>query len=159
MRRPRQQKSGRASFLLASNRVHSFRVTGSAAIRIFSVAPSHNEPDLGRCMFPQPASAGGTASTCTAYARYLFSGYIEFQPLGRTPARHFFLFFEPKLSFGRNIRSSPTLRPCCRSLTIVRLESLSNCRKTSNCVRRNIRCTGSGVIAGPGHGGPTHQWP
>ena len=69
----------------------------------FSVAPSHNEPDLGRCMFPQPASAGGTASTCTAYARYLFSGYIEFQPLGRTPARHFFLFFEPKFSFGRNI--------------------------------------------------------
>src|SRR2546429_4559071 len=34
------------------------------------VAPSHNEPDLGRCMFPQPASAGGVASTCTAYARY-----------------------------------------------------------------------------------------
>jgi len=69
----------------------------------FEVAPSHNEPDLGRCMFPQPASAGGTASTCTAYARYLFSGYIEIQPLGRTPARHFFLFFEPKFSFGRNI--------------------------------------------------------
>src|SRR6267143_2468505 len=69
----------------------------------FEVAPSHNEPDLGRCMFPQPASAGGAASTCTAYARYLFSGYIEFQPLGRTPGRHFFLFFEPKFSFGRNI--------------------------------------------------------
>jgi hypothetical protein len=69
----------------------------------FAVAPRHNEPDLGRCMFPQPASAGGTASTCAAYARYLFSGYLEFQPLGRTPARHFFLFFEPKFSFGRNI--------------------------------------------------------
>jgi hypothetical protein len=69
----------------------------------FSVAPSHNEPDLGRCTFPQPVSAGGTASTCTAYARYLYSGYIEFQPLGRTLARHFFVFFEPKFSFGRNI--------------------------------------------------------
>jgi len=69
----------------------------------FEVAPSHNEPDLGRCMFPQPASAGGTASTCTAYARYLYSGYMEFQPFGRTVARHFFLFFEPKFSFGRNI--------------------------------------------------------
>ncbi len=69
----------------------------------FSVAPSHNEPDLGRCMFPQPASAGGTASACTAYARYLFSGYVELQPLGRTVARHFFLFFEPRFSFGRNI--------------------------------------------------------
>jgi hypothetical protein len=69
----------------------------------FEVAPSHNEPDLGRCMFPQPASAGGRASTCTAYARYLFSGYMELQPLGRTPARHLFLFFEPKFSFGRNL--------------------------------------------------------
>lgn len=69
----------------------------------FAVAPSHNEPDLGRCSFPQPASAGGAASQCTAYARYLFSGYIEIQPLGRTPARHFFLFLEPKFSFGRNI--------------------------------------------------------
>src|SRR5438876_12400197 len=66
----------------------------------FSVAPSHNEPDLGRCMFPQPASAGGTTSACTAYARYLFGGYIEFQPLVRTVARHFFLFFEPRFSFG-----------------------------------------------------------
>jgi hypothetical protein len=69
----------------------------------FEVAPSHNEPDLGRCMFPQPTSAGGTSSQCNAYARYLFSGYIEFQPLGRTPARHLFLFFEPKFSFGKNI--------------------------------------------------------
>src|SRR3989475_7732522 len=69
----------------------------------FSVAPSHNEPDLGRCMFPQPASAGGKASLCTAYGRYLLSGYVEFQPFGRTAARHFFLFFEPKFTFGRNI--------------------------------------------------------
>jgi hypothetical protein len=69
----------------------------------FAVAPSHNEPDLGRCMFPQPASAGGSTSNCTAYARYLLSGYVEFQPLGHTPARHLFLFFEPKFSFGKNI--------------------------------------------------------
>ncbi len=69
----------------------------------FEIAPSHNEPDLGRCTFPQPASAGGTASTCTAYARYLYSGYIEFQLMGRTAARHFFVFFQPKFSFGRNI--------------------------------------------------------
>jgi len=69
----------------------------------FEVAPSHNEPDLGRCMFPQPASAGGTASRCTAYARYMLSGYLELQPFGRTPAQHIFLFFEPRISFGRNI--------------------------------------------------------
>ena len=69
----------------------------------FAVAPSHNEPDLGRCMFPQPVTAGGAASPCTAYARYLFSGYMEIQPLGQTFARHLFLFFEPRFSFGRNI--------------------------------------------------------
>jgi hypothetical protein len=49
------------------------------------------------------ASPGGTASPCTAYARYLFSGYIEMHPLGQTFARHLFLFFEPRFSFGRNI--------------------------------------------------------
>jgi hypothetical protein len=69
----------------------------------FEVAPSHNEPDLGRCAFPQPTGSGGMASPCTAYARYLFSGYIEFQPLNRTFAKHIFLFFEPKFSFGKNI--------------------------------------------------------
>jgi hypothetical protein len=69
----------------------------------FEVAPSHNEPDLGRCAFPQPTGSGGMASSCTAYARYLFSGYIEFQPLNRTLARHLFFFFEPKFSFGKNI--------------------------------------------------------
>jgi hypothetical protein len=40
---------------------------------------------------------------CTAYARYLFSGYLELQPLGRTVARHIFFFFEPKFSFGKNV--------------------------------------------------------
>lgn len=69
----------------------------------FAVAPSHNEPDLGRCMFPQPVTAGGTASPCTAYARYLFSGYLEVQPMARTAMRHLFFFFEPRFSFGRNI--------------------------------------------------------
>jgi hypothetical protein len=69
----------------------------------FAVAPSHNEPDFGRCMFPQPASSGGSSSTCTAYGRYLFIGYIELQPLGRTFARHFFVYLEPKMAFGRNI--------------------------------------------------------
>lgn len=72
----------------------------------FAFAPPHNEPDLGRCMFPQPASAGGRASTCTAYARYLLSGYVELQPFGRTAARHFFFFYEPKMSFGRNLPQS-----------------------------------------------------
>ena len=95
-------KAGRVSHVAAEPRTF-FPPNWVRGYTDFSVAPSHNEPDLGRCMFPQPASAGGTTSACTAYARYLFGGYIEFQPLGRTVARHFFLFFEPRFSFGRNI--------------------------------------------------------
>ncbi|GAC1618277.1 MAG: hypothetical protein PVS2B2_13050 [Candidatus Acidiferrum sp.] len=66
-------------------------------------APSHNEPDLGRCAFPQPAGSGGVNSPCTAYARYLMTGYLEIQPINRSIARHLFFFFEPKVSFGNNI--------------------------------------------------------
>ena len=95
-------ESGRVSHVAAESRTF-FPPNWVRGYADFSVAPSHNEPDLGRCVFPQPASAGGTASLCTAYARYILSGYVEFQPIGRTPARHFFLFFEPKFSFGRNI--------------------------------------------------------
>lgn len=69
----------------------------------FGYAPPHNEPDLGRCVFPQPPSAGGAQSLCSAYARYILSGYIEMQPLNRTVARHLFVYFEPKFSFGDNV--------------------------------------------------------
>jgi hypothetical protein len=69
----------------------------------FEVAPSHNEPDLGRCAFPQPVASGGMNSTCTAYARWMISGYLEMQPFGQTFARHIFLFFQPRISLGRNI--------------------------------------------------------
>jgi hypothetical protein len=71
----------------------------------FGVAPSHNEPDLGRC---SPANsvivaAGGASSDCNAYARYLLGGYLEIQPFGKTFARHVFLFFNPTFSFGNNV--------------------------------------------------------
>ncbi len=67
----------------------------------FSFAPPHNEPDLGRC---GPVSATvGASSTCNAYARYLWSGYLEIQPFGKTFARHVFVFFTPTFSFGNNV--------------------------------------------------------
>jgi len=71
----------------------------------YSVAPPHNEPDLGRC---SPVStvivmAGGANSNCNAYARYLLGGYLEVQPIGKTFARHVFLFFTPTFSFGNNV--------------------------------------------------------
>src|SRR5258706_13055424 len=63
----------------------------------FSVAPSHNEPDLGRCMFPQPASASGMTFTCTSLARYLYIRLILFEPFVLRLNRFIFLFFKPHL--------------------------------------------------------------
>jgi hypothetical protein len=64
----------------------------------FSFAPPHNEPDLGRC-----APVSSASSNCNAYARYLWSGYLEVQPFGKTFARHAFIFFAPTFSFGNNV--------------------------------------------------------
>jgi hypothetical protein len=61
----------------------------------FEIAPPHNEPDLGRCNQPQP--------TCSAFARYIIGGYVEFQPFARTPLRHAYIFYEPRFFFGDNI--------------------------------------------------------
>ena len=71
----------------------------------FSFAPPHNEPDLGRCSPSSTiiVSAGGPNSPCNAYARYLWSGYLEVRPFGRTFARHAFVFFTPTFSFGNNV--------------------------------------------------------
>lgn len=60
----------------------------------FGVAPPHNEPDLSRCL---------PANPCTAFARYVLSGYVEFQPFARGPLKHFYAFFQPTTYFGRNI--------------------------------------------------------
>jgi hypothetical protein len=67
----------------------------------FEGAPPHNEPDLGRCG-PKPL-ADGAGTSCTAYPRYMISGYLEIQPFGRTFLRHTFVFYQPRFSFGRNV--------------------------------------------------------
>lgn len=71
----------------------------------YEVAPSHNEPDLGRCSPSGTiiANAGGANSNCNAYARYLLGGYLEVQPFGKTFARHIFVFWTPMFSFGNNV--------------------------------------------------------
>ncbi len=48
-------ESGRVSHLASQARTF-FPHNWVRGYTDFSVAPSHNEPDLGRCMFPQPAS-------------------------------------------------------------------------------------------------------
>jgi hypothetical protein len=69
----------------------------------FQVAPSHNEPDLGRCSQLPAANFGGAASPCTAYARWIISGYVELQPIGRTFLRHVYIFYDTQFFFGRNV--------------------------------------------------------
>ena len=79
----------------------------------FQLAPPHNEPDVGRCAGPF-GPHGAAHAPCTAFARYVWSGYVELQPLGQGPFRHVFLFLEPKFFFGNNVpqfRYSASSRP------------------------------------------------
>jgi hypothetical protein len=68
----------------------------------FEIAPPHNEIDVGLCAVmtdnPLPKHP-----TCSAFARYAWSGYLELQPFGRGHWRRLFLFTEPKLYGGENL--------------------------------------------------------
>jgi hypothetical protein len=68
----------------------------------FEVAPMHNEMDLGLCA-PHVGPLVPGVQTCADYARYVWSGYVEFQPFGRTQLKRVFLFTEPKLYGGENV--------------------------------------------------------
>ena len=68
----------------------------------FSVAPPHNEPDLDRCR-ANAGLFGGAQANCSAFARFVGGGYVEFQPLGSTMLRHVFLFSEPNIFLGHNV--------------------------------------------------------
>ncbi|MBV8550281.1 MAG: hypothetical protein JOY54_03195 [Acidobacteriaceae bacterium] len=67
-----------------------------------AVAPPHNEPDLNRCA-SWAGSDGGAHAPCTAFARYVLSGYIELQPMSSGPLKHFFLFAQPQMFLGKNV--------------------------------------------------------
>lgn len=49
-----------------------------------------------------PGSPGYNAA-CTGFARYVFSGYLEVQPLGRTPLRRLFMILDPRFYAGDNL--------------------------------------------------------
>jgi hypothetical protein len=68
----------------------------------FEVAPPHNEVDLGLCA-PHSGPLVPGAVNCGAYARYIWSGYVEIQPFGRTPLKHVFVFATPKFFAGNNV--------------------------------------------------------
>jgi hypothetical protein len=68
----------------------------------FDLAGPHNEIDPNLCR-ADAGDFGGVNAPCTAFARYMLSGYIEVRPFGRGVFRRFMLFGEPKLLFGKNI--------------------------------------------------------
>jgi hypothetical protein len=68
----------------------------------FAVAPPHNEPDLNRCT-SSTGTDGGPLAPCSAFARYVGSGYMEFRPVGTGMLRRLFVFFEPRAFMGRNL--------------------------------------------------------
>lgn len=68
----------------------------------FQYAPPHNEPDLGRCL-ASTGVFGGANAQCAAFARWVVSGYVEVQPIGRTPLKHLFFFADPKFFFGNTV--------------------------------------------------------
>jgi hypothetical protein len=71
----------------------------------FHIAPPHNEIDTGLCSLATNNPFPNT--TCSAYARYAGTGYLEVQPLKRRLWRRAFAFWEPKIFAGDNI---PRLR-------------------------------------------------
>jgi hypothetical protein len=68
----------------------------------FDLAPPHNEIDPNLCR-ADAGIVGGADSPCTAFARYMISGYVEAHPFGRGQFRRFFLFGEPRFLFGKNL--------------------------------------------------------
>jgi hypothetical protein len=67
----------------------------------FAVAPPHNEIDTSLCTLTKNNPSPNT--TCSAFARYAWDGYLELHPMGRTPLRRMFLIVEPKIFGGNNI--------------------------------------------------------
>jgi len=68
----------------------------------FDLAPPHNEIDPNICR-ADAGNFGGVNAPCTAFARYMLSGYVEARPFGRGEFRRFLLFGEPRFLFGRNL--------------------------------------------------------
>jgi hypothetical protein len=77
---------------------------GTNSVRGFidaAVATPHNEIDTGLCTLARGDPYPNT--TCSAFARYVWDGYLELQPIRRTPLRRLFLILEPKILAGNNI--------------------------------------------------------
>jgi hypothetical protein len=66
------------------------------------LAPPHNEIDPNLCA-GNAGTYGGVNAPCTAFARYMISGYLEVRPFGKGQFRRFMLFGQPSLLLGKNV--------------------------------------------------------
>jgi len=110
-------------------------------------------------LFLKPASAGGTASLCTAYGRYLWSGYVEFQPIGRTPVVISSCSLNQSLLLEGNI-PQPQLHGFHVTDSFERSVGVGfKLPKNFELRVTHIKWIGSGVQQVAGPGGPPHQRP
>ena len=68
----------------------------------FDFAPPHNEPDPNFCA-ANAGDYGGANSQCNLFARYLLGGQVWIRPFGKTALRRIKLWWNPTLSFGKNV--------------------------------------------------------
>jgi len=68
----------------------------------FDIAPPHNEVDANLCA-ANSRQYGGASAPCNAFARYMFSGYVELRPFARTPLRRLLFFGDSRFLFGKNV--------------------------------------------------------
>jgi hypothetical protein len=68
----------------------------------FDIAPPHNEIDPNLCA-GNAGAYGGVNAPCTAFARYMWSSYVEMRPFGKGEFRRLMIFGQPSFLFGKNI--------------------------------------------------------
>ena len=93
----------------------------------FEVAPPHNELDLALCKVGPGVVA--TNGACNGFARYVGSGYLEVQPVGRGPLRRLIFIVEPKFFFGDNfpqLRYTASAAPIMAELSLGAAVSLTD---------------------------------
>ena len=81
-----------------------FPKNGFGGFAEFELAPPHNEIDLNRCA----ASAGnpllsGPGTPCTAFARYVIQGTLDFRPVYWGMFKRVRVFTNPRFFFGNNL--------------------------------------------------------
>src|SRR6266478_5464761 len=131
-----------ANLTSSRNHGHFFRITGSAVIRIYPARRRTTNRILDAACFPSRLVREGRLLRALLMHAISLADTLSFN-LWAELWRGISFFSSNRNSALEEISPSSRIRhPCCRLLLIVPLESLSNCRETSNCAPRNIRWIG-----------------